>query len=78
MPRFYLHIRDGVRIDDDDGMEFSTVEEARQEALRAAREMVADAVKRGEEIPANDRIIIADAYGNSVMAVPFRDAVRFP
>jgi uncharacterized protein DUF6894 len=75
VPRFFFHLKDGVTVCDEDGMSFATVDEARREAVRAAREIMADEVKRGS-LTLIDRIEIADEFGNAVMAVPFADAMR--
>ena len=56
-------------------MSFDSVAEARLEALRAAREIMADEVKRGS-LTLVDRIEIADEGGNAVTVVTFADAVR--
>ena len=75
MPRFYFHLKDGITLCDEEGMSFATVEEARTEALRAAREIMADEVRRGS-LNLVDRIEIADEGGNPVTVVTFADAVR--
>jgi uncharacterized protein YnzC (UPF0291/DUF896 family) len=75
MPRFFFHLKDGVTVIDEDGMTFATIEEARQEAFRAAREIMADEVKRGS-LTLIDRIEIVDESGNAVTVVPFADAIR--
>ena len=75
MPRFFFHLKDGVTLCDEEGMSFETVDEARREALRAAREIMADEVKRGS-LTLVDRIEIADEGGNPVTVVTFADAVR--
>ena len=75
MPRFFFHLKDGCTVRDEDGMSFDTVEEARREAVRAAREIMADEVRRGS-LTLIDRIEIADEGGNPVTAVTFADAIR--
>jgi uncharacterized protein DUF6894 len=75
MPRFFFHLKDGATLCDEEGMSFATVDEARREALRAAREIMADEVKRGS-LTLVDRIEIADEGGNPVTVVTFADAVR--
>ena len=75
MPRFFFHLKDGVTLCDEEGMTFATVDEARCEALRAAREIMADEV-RGGSLTLVDRIEIADEGGNPVSVVTFAEAVR--
>ena len=75
MPRFFFHLKDGVTLCDEEGMSFATIDEARDEALRAAREIMADEVRHGR-LSLVDRIEIADEGGNAVTVVTFADAVR--
>ena len=71
MPRFYFHLEDGERIYGRERLFFNDVEEARQEALRSACELVADCGRDGI-----DRIVIADENGNPILAVPLGEALR--
>ena len=75
MPRFFFHLKDGITLCDEEGMTFATVEEARGEALRTAREIMADEIRSGS-LTLVDRIEIADEGGNAVTVVTFADAVR--
>lgn len=75
MPRFFFHLKDGVTLCDDEGMSFPTIDEARREAVRTAREIMADDVRRGD-LDLVDRIEIADEGGNAVTVVTFADAAR--
>jgi hypothetical protein len=75
MPRFFFHLKDGATFCDEEGMSFATVEEARKEAIRSAREIMADEVRRGS-LTLVDRIEIADEGGNPVTVVTFAEAVR--
>jgi hypothetical protein len=74
MPRFYFHLTENETVHDDEGQYFETVEEARQAAIRAAREMLAESILDGE-IDLIDRIMIADENGNPVLVVPFAETV---
>lgn len=62
--RFYLHVRqaDGLLIEDFDGVECSTVEHAKEEAMRCLRELAAEALKDGDPPPATG-IVIHDQLG---------------
>jgi Domain of unknown function (DUF6894) len=75
MPRFFFHLKDGVTLCDDEGMSFATVDEARREAVRTAREIMADDARR-DSLNLVDRIEIADEGGNAVTVVTFADAAR--
>ena len=74
MPRFYLHLQDGVRLCDEDGMLFDGLDGAREEAVRAARDMMSDQVRCGR-LSLRDRIEITDEAGEAVLTVSFREAV---
>ncbi len=70
--RFYLHIDD---LDTDpDGTDLPDLAAAKREALLAARELLAEAIKLGrEEVPL--RFIIADAAGQVLEIVQTRDVL---
>ncbi len=40
MPRYYFNVRDGVKINDSDGIELADVAEARVKALRISEELL--------------------------------------
>lgn len=47
--RYYLHVRDGDQfIEDPEGSEFDNLNAARDEALNAARKILAERVKAGK------------------------------
>jgi hypothetical protein len=49
MPRYYFHSRTGAEyVPDERGIEFPDLNEAREEALRAIREMIGEAVAHSE------------------------------
>lgn len=75
MPRFFLSLRDGEFLPDDEGQEFADLDAARDTALRGAREIMAEDVKRGV-LSLNDSVEITDENGTRVATVVFRDAVR--
>lgn len=70
MPRFYFHVRMGDEvIPDEEGQDLADQSAARQEALLAAREVLAEAIKAGkDQVP--DAFVIADEAGRSVGTVP--------
>lgn len=75
MPRFFLHLIDGYSVCDEDGMIFEDAEQAREEAIRAARDMMADQVRQGR-LSLRDRIDVEDEAGNPVFTLRFREAVE--
>jgi hypothetical protein len=74
MARYYFHIKDGVDlIQDPEGSELATAEEARTQALKSARELWADAIKSGSPLGA-DAVVIADEQGGYTF-VPMAEAL---
>jgi hypothetical protein len=68
--RYFLHVkRDGLVIQDLEGTEFRDVEEATQEAIAAAREILANAIQEGTDVT-EDAILIADESGHELAIVP--------
>ena len=76
MPRYYLHIRDheGLR-EDPEGSEFADIGEAHDEALEAARELLADKILANDIIDGS-RFEITDENGVVQLVAPFRSALR--
>jgi hypothetical protein len=70
MGRFYFHIRTGDELSHDpEGTELADAADARREALLAARELLAEAIKSGKErVP--DAFVIADEAGQTIETVP--------
>jgi hypothetical protein len=74
MARYYFHIKDGADlIQDPEGSELATAEEARTQALKSARELWADAIKSGKSLGA-DAVVIADEDGGLTF-VPMAEAL---
>jgi hypothetical protein len=71
MPRFYFHLRTGDDwIPDEGGIDLTDLSAAKREAEIAAREMIAEAIKAGEEqVPT--AFVIADDAGRAVESVSF-------
>jgi hypothetical protein len=73
---FYLHIRDGdLLLMDVEGQDFPDVEAAHSEAVRSAREMLAEKLKLGEIVDGQE-IEIVDEAGDVVSVVPLKEAFR--
>ncbi|MBB3318255.1 MULTISPECIES: hypothetical protein [unclassified Rhizobium] len=72
---FNLCSDDGIDLDQQ-GLDLPTLDDARREANRAAREMVAELVLEDRKIDGM-RFEIADHAGNRVETIYFRDVIRF-
>jgi hypothetical protein len=73
---FYFNVRSGENFDvDDEGIDLPSVEAARSEATKSAREMVAELVLYDQRID-ELRFEITDETGNLIMTVPFRDVIK--
>lgn len=75
VPRFFLSLRDGEFLQDLEGQEYADVDAARRAAVRGAREIMAEDVKRGT-LSLKDSVEITDEGGDLVAHVHFRDAVE--
>ncbi len=77
MPSFFLHLRDsGGLLKDEVGYRFPNLEAAHAEAMKAAREVWADAIKEGRGRDYLDTaIVITDEQGRALRTVPFVDAL---
>ena len=74
MARYFFHIKDGAElIQDPEGSELATMEDARSQALKSARELWADAIKSGRSLGA-DAVVIADERGGLTF-VPMAEAL---
>ena len=71
MGRFYFHVVEGAELlTDVEGAHLRDALEARQMAIRSAREILADAIRGGKNrIP--EAIVIADEEGRAIETVPF-------
>jgi hypothetical protein len=76
MPRFYLHI-DGTTssTEDEEGYELSDFAAAREEAVWAARELMAARLRDGKALGLSGSIRITDQCGSTLGIVQFRDAL---
>jgi hypothetical protein len=66
MARFYFHLRKmGQLVTDDEGLEFPNKWEALCEAEQCARELLAEAIKAGND-RVTDAFVIADEHGREI------------
>jgi hypothetical protein len=76
MPRFYLHLRDGIdELIDPEGAELIDVQAAAARALKEARCILSDEVKTGR-VKLAQRIDVEDQGGSLVYSLPFTDALE--
>lgn len=61
MARYFFHLRRGDDlIEDFEGDDFEDIDAVRIEAVTAAKELLINAIRKGEMIDARDRVIISD------------------
>jgi hypothetical protein len=73
MTRFFFHVRKGDELECDAlGVELPDIASARQQAIRAARDLLADMTTRGQDARGWS-IEIADEDGQSLGWVPLPD-----
>jgi hypothetical protein len=78
MPRFFFHARDDdQRFEDPEGTDLPDLDDARAEAVVAARQVAAERMKRGETLDGQS-FEICDEAGRTLATVPLADAVRLP
>ncbi|SFB64640.1 hypothetical protein SAMN03159496_06519 [Rhizobium sp. NFR07] len=76
MSRYFFHIRDGANLTKDtEGAEFENIDLAKDEALRSARELLAQRLLNNEVIDGQS-FEITDDNGVIVERVLFKDAMR--
>lgn len=76
MPKFYFHIASSSDfIEDFEGMELPGKQEAVEEANNAAREMLAERIRKGEVVDGY-RFEVHDESGTMLFALPFREVLR--
>jgi hypothetical protein len=76
MPLFYLHVCDGDGFnEDEEGHNLPDLEAARAAAIRGARDLMAEEMRRGELNPASF-IEVEDSNHNHLFTLLFSDAYR--
>src|SRR5215207_9506558 len=75
MPRFFLDVLNGREVrEDPEGQEFADLDAARAEAVASARDLVAYAIMRDEDLSGRS-FLIRDETEQTVATVPFRDTL---
>lgn len=76
MPRYFFHIRDSEGISfDEEGVVLLSDEQARAEALQAAREMLAEKILKGELVD-GARFEVMRIDGAVIATIPLRSVLR--
>jgi hypothetical protein len=75
MPLYYFnHQTDNQLLTDDEGEEFKNLELVREEAVRAARELIAEAARAGRDAR-HDSFEVTNDDGATVLRLKFADAL---
>ena len=76
MPTYFFDLIKGNElVEDDQGQDLADIDAAKREALESARELIADAAKKG--ILATSPVFrIRNAAGDIVATIPFEDALK--
>lgn len=76
MARFFFHIRNHHEfLRDREGVEMTSARAALYEAEDAAREILAEKVRKGEVIDGNE-FEVHDELGTRLFTLPFRDVLK--
>jgi hypothetical protein len=76
MPRYYFNIDNSIGyLADEEGRELAGPDEARREALKGARSILAEDVLQGK-IDLRGRLEVKDEAGRIVLTLPFSEAVE--
>ncbi len=74
MPRYFFHLHNSMDVPDHEGRELVSPEAAREHAIVNIRELMCEAVQKGE-LDLSHRIDVADEAGKPVMTVRYAEAV---
>lgn len=78
MPIFYFHVRAGnLMIHDEEGLDVPHLDDAREEALQSARDLLSAGDLAGED-RRDWAVLVADASGHIVLTLPLSHSVRAP
>jgi hypothetical protein len=75
MPRYFLHMKQGAHlVTDHEGSVLPSAAEARTEAIEAAREICAEAIRNGKEA-AVDAFVVIDEAGTQIAFLPIAESL---
>lgn len=75
MPRYYFHLHNDLEALDEEGREFPDLEAARAEAIRGARDLLAEDVRRGA-MTLSHWIEVQDEGGTRLLAIRYGEVVQ--
>ena len=75
MPRFFFNLRDEISVEDSEGKDLPDAARAREVAVTYARGIMSEDVKDGRLV-LRDEIDVVDDQGETVLKLPFRDAIE--
>ena len=75
MPLYFFHVHNDVEALDLDGQELPNPAAAREEAVKGARSLMAEAISRGDALVLHHSVEVADAQGKRLFVVTFGDVV---
>lgn len=76
MPRYFFHMREGDDfIEDLEGIDLPDAASVHDEAIQAAREIMADRIRSGQVLDAQE-FLIFDENGKQISQFPFRAALH--
>ena len=76
MPKFFFHLHNDVYVHDEVGTELPSLEDARTQAVGAARGVMADDIVDAGHITLSHRITITDRAGAKLLELPFRTCIE--
>ncbi|EQB30081.1 DUF6894 family protein [Sphingobium ummariense] len=77
MTRYHLNLFNDTDILDEEGQDFPNIAAAVAEAVRSARDIIAEHVLTGRTIHLQHRMEVTDPEGRLLSTVRFGDVVRF-
>ncbi len=77
MARFHIHLFNDADIWDEEGQLFPDLDAAEREAVRSARDVIAEHVRSGRIIRLDHRVEITDEGGVRLKTITFGQVVRF-
>lgn len=73
MAHYYFRIVNNIEVEDQEGRELDTLAAARHHAVAYARDLAAEAVRRGE-VDLKHRIVVEDEDHEALLTVTFAEA----
>jgi hypothetical protein len=77
MPHYFLHVKDASGVlQDPDGQECDDLAAARQEAIEAARDLMAECLRLGQPLGLSRQMAIGDESAEIISTVPFKAGLQ--